>query len=811
MYTYEKQHTRKVKKLAPECTLFLKTDGSFPLEAPGKIAVYGNGARYTVMGGTGSGEVNTRFVVSIEKALEHAGFELTTKNWLDAYDECRKSAKKAFVADVQAEAKKTHQNAIVLGMGKVMPEPEYVLPMEGEGDTAIYVLSRISGEGNDRKTEKGDVLLTDTEVRDILKAAKLYAKFMLVLNVGGPVDLSPVKSVPNILLLSQLGSMTGFVLADILLGKSNPSGKLATTWAKAEDYCRIGEFGEQDDTHYNEGVYVGYRYFDSVGKEADFPFGFGLSYTTFETEPGKAALDGEEVTLPVFVTNTGKLAGKEVVELYVSSPEGEIDKPYQQLAAYGKSAELQPEETKIVNLTFKMSSLASYDTLKAAYVLEQGDYVLRVGSDSVHTVPCAVVSVPQTLTVRKVKNLLGDCGFEDWKPENPVSAGEVPVDLPVLALDPAAIVTEEVAYPEETEVSEEVRTLSEEQVLHMVMGSFNEKGGALSVIGNAAQTVAGAAGESYGGLEDVPPLVMADGPAGLRLARQYFIDKDGNAVSLNAGLPESMIDFASGWMSSLMKLTQKKPKKGQEIRDQYCNSIPIGTALAQSFNDEIVEQLADIVGAEMERFGVDLWLAPAMNIHRDIRCGRNFEYYSEDPLLTGRMAAAITRGVQAHDGRGVTIKHFCANNQETNRYRSNSLVSERAMREIYLKGFEICIREAQPKALMSSYNLLNGAHTSESKALNVDVLRHEMGYKGIIMTDWVVSLVGGTGKYENAHSEAVVAAGTDLFMPGSKSDYNRLAKAAKENPAIVERARVSATRLLKNVRALKAAQSAIKE
>ena len=281
LFDYEKEHLQYLRSHLAECTVLLKSYGDFPLEAPCKIAAYGPGVRGTIKGGTGSGEVNSRYFVNVEQGLEDAGFTVTTKNWMAAYETMYAEARKGFVQQVKAEAKAAKVNPAIYGMGRAMPEPEYELPMDSEGDVAIYVLSRISGEGNDRTPVGGDVKLSTTEKRDILALNSKYSKFMLVLNVGGAVDLSEVQKVKNILVLSQLGVDTGSALADILLGKQNPSGKLATTWSAWEDYCTIGTFGEHNDTRYKEGIYVGYRYFDSIGKKALYPFGYGLSYTTF--------------------------------------------------------------------------------------------------------------------------------------------------------------------------------------------------------------------------------------------------------------------------------------------------------------------------------------------------------------------------------------------------------------------------------------------------------------------------------------------------------------------------------------------------
>lgn len=764
---YEIAHLELMRKLAPECTVLLKKSGSFPLPAPGEIALYGSGARATIKGGTGSGDVNSRFYYTAEQGLVEAGFTVTSKAWLDGYDAVRAEAKKQFIADIKQQARKEHKLAILMGMGAVMPEPNYALPLDAAGDTAVYVLARNSGEGNDRKPEAGDVCLTETEIRDILALNEKYDKFMLVLNVGGVVDLTPVAQVKDILILSQLGAVTGQALADILLGKAAPSGKLTTTWSAWEDYAAIGSFGEKDDTDYREGVYVGYRYFDSVGKKPMFPFGFGLSYTEFAYGKAEVSLQGTQVTVSVDVTNVGSFSGKETVQVYVSVPWGKLDQPYQTLAGFGKTGLLAPGESETVTVTFGLEEIASYDEETAAFILEAGRYIVRVGADSRNTVASAAVELAETVVVRQVSNVGGKPDFTDWKPEkqeNPCP------DVPVLAADPEAFA--ELVWPEPYKPCDKAREIvsgmTDEQMLYLCIGDFKDGGGIASVIGSASSHVAGAAGETCGRFPKVPGLVMADGPAGLRLSKEFTRDADG-AHSVGMALPAGMDDFLGPVVKFFMGMGQKKPKG--EILNQYCTAIPIGTALAQSWNTALCEACGEAVGEEMERFGVHLWLAPAFNIHRSILCGRNFEYYSEDPLISGRIGAAITRGVQKKEGRGTTVKHFCCNNQETERYVCSSNLSERALREIYLRGFEICIREADPWALMTSYNLLNGVHTSEREDLMRTVLREEWGYDGLIMTDWVIAMMGAKGKYRMAKPAPTIKAGNDLFMPGGPGDY----------------------------------------
>lgn len=808
LFDYEKEHIGLLRDSLAECTLFLRQNGAFPLEAPGRIAAYGNGVRHTVKGGTGSGEVNSRYSVNVEQGLKGAGFTITTGRWLDAFDQVEQDAQKAFVKEIKERAKKKHTMAILEGMGAVMPQPEYDLPLDGEGDTAIYVLSRISGEGNDREPIPGDIRLTDSEAKTILALDAKYEKFMLVLNVGGVVDLTPVKEVSNILVLSQLGVETGSVLADILLGRANPSGKLTTTWASWEDYCKEGEFGDINDTRYKEGIYVGYRYFDTVGKKPLFPFGYGLSYTSFDIAVTGAAAEGDTIRIKAAVSNTGARAGREVVQVYVSAPAGRLDKPYQDLAAFAKTDLLEPGASQELTISFSLRDCASYDAQKESYVLEAGSYVVRVGDSSDHTQPAALVDLDGEAIVTKAGNCLGETDFEDWKPSgSETAAAEELSDITRISVAAADIETVTVTYDQEREIDPRVKDLTVEELAYLNVGAFNPKAGALSVIGNAATNVAGAAGETTGVLKEkgFPVLVMSDGPAGLRLAKEFYRDEKGAHGIGSSMVPESFLPFLPAPARFIMNLIggSGKPKKGQKVEYQYATAIPIGTAIAQSFNLPLAESYGSIVGDEMERFGVHLWLAPALNIHRDIRCGRNFEYYSEDPLISGKTAAAITRGVQRHPGCGTTIKHYAANNQEKNRYCNNSIVSERAMREIYLKGFGICVRESQPHALMTSYNLLNGVHTSEHRGLIEDILRCEYGFKGIVMTDWIVDMAQDKQSLHRMPIAAEIAkAGGDLVMPGSKGDFDSIVKAAKSGELELKQLQINATRVLRKAEEL---------
>ncbi len=787
---YEKRHNRIIRSSGGEFTVLLRKDGHFPLAGPGKIALYGSGVRHTVKGGTGSGEVNSRFFVNVEEGFKESGFEITTGSWLDRYDDIRKKAKKAFKKEVARDAHRKHTLAILASFGRYMHEPEYDLPIDAEGDTAIYVLSRISGEGADRKPVPGDILLTETEKRDILECNRRYENFMLVINTGGVVDLKDVKDVKNILILSQLGVETGNILADIVLGRSDPSGRLTASWASWEDYPSMIEFGGINDTRYKEGIFTGYRYFDSLGKEVLFPFGYGLSYTEFDTNFEDISIEGNIVRVKVTVTNEGTRAGRETVLLYVTKPEGRLPSPAHELVSFAKSPLIEAGDKASLELTFKAEYMDSYDEEKESYVLCKGDYLVSIGEGKGGFVPAAVIRVDEEIETSHVRNVFGKTDFEDYVPENnDIRARQGIEGLKTVLLDKDKIKTADPYGKTESDgVADDylmraykvATSMSDDELIYMNIGAFNPWAGLTGMVGNSGFSVPGAAGQTYTGKDNsIPVLVMADGPAGLRLNREYALDKKGIPHGLGYSIPETMTPFMPKIGNIVLALRSYKIRPSDVIKTQFATAIPIGTAIAQSFDVDLAEKLGDIVGYEMEIFGIQLWLAPALNIQRSIRCGRNFEYFSEDPVVSGLFAGAICRGVQKHKGCGAVIKHFAANNQETGRIHSNSIASERTFREIYLRGFDIAVDTGKPAATMTSYNLMNGKHSGEHLDLIEGILRKEFHFDGIVMTDWLID--GNKREKGSIHpisnAPEVIMSGSNLFMPGHKNDVRKVRKA----------------------------------
>ena len=769
---YETKHIRILRKTASECTLFLKRNDQFPLNKPCDVLLIGSGARNTLEGGLGSGSVESRYFTTCEDGLENAGFKITSKEWLNQYPHLKEEKIKEHL-DYIKNMFKIHKSQSFISVS--FPEYEYNLKLndnEKKADLAIYVLARNSGEGIDRRPIKGDIFLTETEIKDILYLNEKYKKFILVLNVCGYVDLSPVKEVSNILLLSQLGVVTGDILADIILGKQNPIGKLATTWAKFKDYKFFNEYIQFDDVNYLEGIYVGYRYFNSVGVKPLFPFGFGLSYTSFDISKISLTNKKEKIYIKVKVKNIGKFKGKEVIQIYVSPSQENIDKPYQALVAFKKTPLLDPLNDIEINLHFRLRKVARYDSNNECYTLDKGKYLIRVGNSSEHTKIYGYIKLDEDIITEELKNINDEkLDFKDFKPE--ITLNEDLSDVQKIELKKEDFRLKKIKYNYKHSINEKLSKLSNENLANLCVGA------------NGNEKIRGIVGLTRKNINN-HYLKMADGPAGLRLSRVYNIDSKGSfhRLSKNSLITSSYTYYLKHKNISLSYQKIKKDfSKYPKVVYQNATTLPIATALAQTFNTDLMGKYGNIIGKEMEIFDIQLWLAPAMNIHRNILCGRNFEYFSEDPLVTGKIAAAIIKGVQSHKNTGATIKHFAANNQENKRMLSNSKISERALREIYLKGFQIAIEKSHPYAIMTSYNLLNGLHTSENKKLLVNVLRNEWNFKGLIMTDWSVSSKPNVNISKNAPQNAfnIIKGRNNLMMPGSKKEYNILMQKLNKN------------------------------
>lgn len=653
-------------------------------------------------------------------------------------------------------------------------------------DVAFYILSRVAGEGADRYDKEGDYYLTETEKKQLSDICSLYKHVVVAVNTGGLADLSFMDEFSNIEALLQIvqpGMESGNAFADIVSGAATPSGKLTDSWAyKYEDYPNSESFshnnGNVDTEYYKEGLYVGYRYFDSFDVPVRYGFGYGLSYTDFETKVTGVSCADEKVVIETETANVGNTySGKEVIQIYVTCPAGKLEKEYRHLVAFGKTEILAPGEKESQKFGITLDRLTFYSEEKAGWVLEAGDYVFWEGNSLADSVPCGVLKLDEEVILTKTDNicpLKEDLDELKQVPEKmqekykKLYADVTEKNLPVIELKAENVKTEKVTYQTNAQlVSQEARafidTLTEEQLIAMASGDPGV--GQNSNLGSAGMSVPGSAGETSSCAieKNLPGIVLADGPAGLRLLKHYVV-QDGKI------LPTDFKNSVEGGF-----FCENDPKQPGDVYNQYCTAIPVGTLLAQSWNEKLIEELGEMIGGEMEEFHVTLWLAPGMNIHRNPLCGRNFEYYSEDPFLSGKMAAAMTKGVQKVPGCGTTIKHYACNNQEDNRMGSNSILSERTLREIYLKGFEIAIKESQPMSIMTSYNLINGVHAANCNDTCTKAARCEWGFKGMIMTDWTTTEHG-----PDCTASGCMRAGNDLVMPGAASDRENIKKELDE-------------------------------
>ena len=751
--TGSKTHIELSKNAAKEGMVLLKNDSNvLPLAAGTRVALFGKGTFDYVKGGGGSGDVTVAYIRNLYEGLK------LQKDKISIFEE---------LCDYyRSDIKKQYAAGAVPGMTIEPDVPvELLNKAKAYTDTAIISICRYSGEGWDRKsvvdpnnkalwdyerkmTEKsaelfkdGDFCLSvkEKEMVDTVKA--IFKNVIVILNVGGMVDTSWFAyddQIQSALLALQGGMEGGLAAAELLVGDGNPSGKTVDTFAKSlDDYPSTYNFHESRDyVDYTDDIYVGYRYFETIPGTAEkvvYPFGYGLSYTTFDVETVSAGVVNSNCTssataagstdadidikagklyAKVSVTNTGKFSGKEVVQVYIAKPQGKLGKPAKELVSFEKTRELQPGESQLMTLTWKINDMASYDDLgkvqKSAYVLEAGSYDIYVGTNvrdvtkadysyilnhDVITEQFSAKLIPTSLP----KRMLSDGSYEALPQGEPVDTDYSAIGT----IDPA--LTEGVGPGQRAipyfrfadgmakngshdimdvvegriTLDEFVSELSIDDLIHLLGGQPNTGVANTFGIGNMPE---------YG----IPSVMTADGPAGVRIAPEVGI---------------------------------------------YTTAFPCSTLLACTWNPDVLEAVGRAGGEELKENNLALWLTPAICIHRSPLCGRNFEYYSEDPFVTGKLAGAMVRGIQSNNV-GATLKHFALNNKETNRKNSDSRVSERATREIYLKAFEMIVKNENPWAIMSSYNMINGYRASESEDLLTGILRDEWGYEGMVTTDW---------------------------------------------------------------------------
>ena len=752
--TGSEAHIALSRKAAGEGMVLLKNEkGLLPLAAGAKVALFGKGTIDYVKGGGGSGDVTVAYVRNLYEGMK----QMEDQGKVELFHELPLFYEKEVAAQYAAGA--------LPGMTKEPALPEKLLERAGEAaDIAVVTFCRFSGEGWDRVSadgatlrqkaeenpvlrmgkdifERGDFYLTKAEEALLAAVCSRFHQVVVVMNVGGMVDSSWFKDnaqIDAVLMAWQGGMEGGLAAAEVLCGDVNPSGRLADTFAASlEDYPSTAGFHESDDyVDYTEDIYVGYRYFGTLPGAAgkvNYPFGFGLSYTDFDISAENGSQQGDEIVFDVRVKNTGCRAGKEVVQVYFGAPQGKLGKPARVLIAFQKTKLLEPGEEVSLRLSFPAASMASYDdtgkVCASAYILEAGEYTFYIGGNVRDAVKADFVyrqeqdKVTEQLTSQaaphKLSRRLLAGGDYEKLPVDEAEAGAGPV------------------RGEKTDAAGHLRCVnaeSEKAAAALPPQNTAELEGVRPAVREIARTRRDRIGDS-------PQLLdVAEG----RMTLDDFVEQlsDDDRIHLLGGQPNTGVANTFG-MGNLPEygvpnvMTADGPA-GLRIRRPcgiFTTAFPCATLLACTWDPALAEQVGAAAADELKENNLGLWLAPAVNIHRSPLCGRNFEYYSEDPLLAGKIAAAMVRGIQSKK-IGACAKHFACNNKETNRKASDSRVSERALREIYLKAFEIIVKESQPYMIMTSYNLINGVQASENKDLLTGVLRGEWGYDGLVTTDW---------------------------------------------------------------------------
>lgn len=717
-----------LRQLAAEGIVMLKNDGTLPL-AGKKVAVFGRCQYDYFYCGYGSGgDVNIPYKVSLAEALHNQSEIILNKDIDNFYREISE----------KNPPDEGYWGHWPFNFPEFVPDEKLVKAAAKESDAAVVIIGRAAGEDRENKLEKGSYYLTDDEIRLLDTVTSSFVKTIVVLDCGNIIDMKRIDSygskISAVLYAFQGGMESGNALCDVLSGKVNPCAKLTDTITyDYSDYPSAESFGGKAYNSYTEDIFVGYRYFETFAPEKVlYPFGFGLSYTSFETKIESFRCDTTMVWLSVKVTNTGKTSGKEIIQIYCDLPAGKTATAKRVLCDFAKTELLAPGESSVVNFSFSLYRVSSYDDkgdtgFKNAYVLLEGDYRFFV-SDSVRGgTEAGVYSLKEDVYLRKLEPICEvKKGFERMTrtADGNLAKEKVPVnkiDLKKRILDnlPEALPhsvdkgykLSDVKSGKIT-MDEFVSQLNLEELEAITRGDYTMHS-PLGTSGNAGV---------FGGVlpslreKGVPPLSTTDGPAGIRVTKKRSL-------------------------------------------------LPTGACMAASWNTKLIEKVYSFVAEEMKECGSDILLAPGMNIHRNPLCGRNFEYFSEDPVVSGKCAAAVVRGVQSK-GASACPKHFACNNQEVNRNKNDSRVSEKALREIYLKPFEIVVKEASPKNIMTSYNKVNSVYSYNNYDMVTTVLRGEWGYTGNVMTDWWTKHVKSPefrGLRDNAYR---VRAQVDVLMPG---------------------------------------------
>ena len=741
---FEKYTAKARQAVAEGQVLLLNQNHVLPLPKGSHVAVFGRMQLHYYKSGTGSGGmVNVNKVTGILEALEESEDVQVYEPLVGVYREWEKDH--PFDEGVGWGNEPWSQEEMELNEALVEEAAE-------KNEYAIVILARTAGEDKDNKMLEGAYCLTSIEEDMLQKVRKSFAKMIVLLNTGNIMDMSFMDQYrPDaVMYVWQGGMIGGLGTVDVLTGKVCPSGRLSDTIAaQMSDYPADPYFGGLEQNLYVEDIYVGYRYFESAAKsKVLYPFGFGLSYTTFSMEADGFSYAENQVSFVMKVTNTGSVAGKEVVQVYAKAPLGKLGKPARVLIDFKKTKELMPGESETLTFAIPTSVFASYNEVSTAgmpvgWVLEAGEYTIYAGGNVRDVYAVGSFTLDELQIVEECRNALAPTtAFKRMKMtaanEHAEAAGVYEIameEVPLRVVSPEEKRNAEL--PESCEITgdrgikladvkagkatldEFVAQLTEEELASIVRGE-----------GMGSPKVTAGTAAAFGGVtkslleKGIPCGCCDDGPSGMRL-------------------------------DSGMKAF----------------SLPNGTLLACTFNTQLNEELYAFTAVEMIKNRVDILLGPGMNIHRHPLNGRNFEYFSEDPLLTGKMAAAQVRGLKSAGVTG-SLKHFCGNNQETRRHTSNSIISERALREIYLRGFEIAVKEAKADAVMTTYGPVNGIWTSSNYDLVTDILRKQWGFEGVAMTDWWAYVCREGDKPAKTDFATMVKAQNDLYMVCPDSEKN---------------------------------------
>ena len=735
------------RRIAAEASVLLKNDGVLPLKKGAKIALFGRNQCDTYKGGGGAADLWAVKCQNYADGLEKLG---------NVYKPLLKKYRDTSAANQDPSLGKFHHsyNHHKYCLPEVRLTDKEIETASNLCDTAVIFIGRFAIEGRDINDLEGEYRLTWPEEQMIIGVTKHFKKTVLVLNIPTAFDLSFLDKYKFGAIIHNFypGHLAGFAIADVLYGKVAPCGRLPFSWAKTAGEYPTNEGFSTDKIVYSEGLYMGYRYFDTFKKDVIFPFGFGLSYTSFNTEIISCEITKTIVNIKVTVTNTGNYRGREVVQCYLSQPNGKLDKPYQLLCGFEKTDWLKPNQSQTLNISFNLLDFTSFDEETASYILEKGDYIVRIGKNSANTTAVCAVLVNETFVSKKVLNRFPlKEKINEIKPPN--HKKESADGLLKLTADFNDAKTTDLTQPPKViEFSksndytfadvingnctalELAACLNDEQLALMLTGDGFEKQKTLGL--SLEPLVEGEGTHTHQITElGIPSTVMQDGPNGVRAT-----------TFVNPPLPP---DY--------------------ELSGRDCVYYPSVIAQASTWDRKLIEQMGREISVDLDKIGYNGLCAPGVNLHRNIRCGRNFEYFSEDPLLAAELATSLINGVQKNaDGtpsnRYAVLKHLACNNSEDMRVTGDSILSERTARELYLRTFEYVINKTNPLSIMAAYNKINGVFAAANHDLLDGVCRYEWGYDGWIMTDWDVRV-----------SEAeCLSAGCDTCMPGHYKSFEEL-------------------------------------